>query len=142
MSPANPLLRTLLALVLLLLIGVAFAWVAWYAKKRWGLPALIASWVVSAVAVTGLMVARIHQQELSLGITEAQMARNPLLPMFLPMWAIAFGAVALVIGRQQQGVDAEFTRRLAGRSAAAFLLGVVVFFVIFAARDIGGVLRR
>ena len=130
----------LLSFAAMAAVGVLFAWGAWWAGRRWGGRALAVGWVLGAVAATGAMVARVHHTQVALGFTPAQQQRFPLFGTFLPMWALALGAVALVVRRHLRAGAERFTPGLAGRSLGAWVIGVVVFLLAFAALDITAVI--
>jgi hypothetical protein len=122
--------------------GVVFAWAAWHAGRRWGSRGLAIAWILGAFAITGLMAARIHQQQAALGFTAEQQQRFSAFAEFLPMWVLAFGAVALVVRARLRAGEAKFTAGTAARSLGAFLAGVVAFFLVYAAMDIAALLGR
>jgi hypothetical protein len=132
--------HVLLAFCLMAAAGVAFGWAAWLAGRRWGARAVALAWVLAVLAATGLMTAQIRQTQAALGLT-AQAARTPVFATFLPMWAAALGAVALVVRRRLRTGGTRYTVGLAARSFGAWLLGALAFFVVYAALDIAALLR-
>lgn len=80
--------------------GISFAWVGWHVGRRWGARGLAVAWLTSAVAITALMAVRIQQRQAALGFSAEQQQQVAAFPRFLPMWAAALGAVALLLRGQ------------------------------------------
>jgi hypothetical protein len=118
-----------------LLGGLGFAWLAWYSFRRWGRLGLFLCWIASTLSATALVVARIHQQQVVMGFTAAQQ-QIPLAPWFLSLWAVALGAIALVIQSGKFADTPVFNARLARATTAALLAGALVYFVVLAWLDI------
>ena len=131
-----------LALLAFAAAGVAFAWAAWYAGQRWGVRGLVVAWLVGAIAITALMALRIQQQQAALGFSPEQQRQFVPFPTFLPMWAVALGAVVLVLRARLRAGDVRFSVGTAIRSLGAFVAGVVGFFLVYAAIDVAGLLGR
>jgi hypothetical protein len=122
-------------------LGVLFGWAIWRAGTWRGARGIIIGWVLSVVGVTALMTFQIHRTQAALGFTPEQQQRFPVFWTFLPMWGVAFGAVALVIRRAILRGEVRFTAGLAARSFGAWLMGALAFFLVFAALDIVSLLR-
>jgi hypothetical protein len=133
--------HALLSFLLMATVGVAFGWAAWRVGRRWGGRAIAFGWAAAVLVATGLMTLQIHRTQAALGFTPAQQARFPVFATFLPMWAAALGAVALVARRQLRTGAERFTPGFAGRSFGAWLLGAFAFFVVYAAFDVAAILR-
>jgi len=129
-------------LILYTLIGLAFAVVAWRARRRWGARGLILLWLGSAAVVTALMVALTAFQLDRRGFTPEQRAALPVLQLFLPLWLTALGASALVIQRRHARGQVRFDTALALRAVGALFGGILLFFLVYAAIDMGPAFLR
>ena len=141
MDPAAIARNIISSLFVLAAVGVLFGWAIWRAGTWRGAQGMILGWVLSVVGVTALMTFQIHRAQAALGFTPEQQQRFPAFRTFLPMWAVAFGAVALVIRRAIRRGEVRFTAGLAARSFGAWLLGALAFFLVFAALDVASLLR-
>ena len=110
--------------------------------RRWGSRGLAVVWIGGAFAITALMAVGIHRQQTALGFSAEQQRQFAVFPKFLPMWALALGAVALVLRARIRAGEARFTVTTAARSLGAFFAGVIGFFLVYAAMDIAGMLGR
>jgi hypothetical protein len=86
------------------------------------------------------MTLQIHRAQAALGLTAVQQAGTPVFATFLPMWATALGAVALVPRRHLRAGSERFTAGFASRSFGAWLLGALTFFLVYAVLDIVAIL--
>lgn len=122
------------------LAGAAFGWVAWQVGRRWGTSAITVLWATTAVALTVIMAAWAIDTMAARGWTSEQQQRIPLFRWFLAMWGIPLWLVARSALRGVRSGVGRYTLGLAARSAGAWLLGVVVFFVVFALADFADLL--
>jgi hypothetical protein len=129
---------TLLSVALLVVVCVAFSTLAWWAGRRWGSRALAIVWVAGSLAFAGAMTARVHQQQMALGLTGEQASLFPILGRFLLMVATALGFVTLLIRRRLRTPGRTFGVSTAALSVAAFLGGLLIFFLAYAAWDFAG----
>jgi hypothetical protein len=120
---------------------VLFGWVLWrVAQRTMGAP-LIGVWLGAAVIVTALMTLQIRRTQTALGLSPAQQAWFPVFWWFLPMWVAAFGAIVLTVRRRVRAGSGRFSAGVAARSLGAFWLGIVAYFIVFAALDIAAIVR-
>jgi hypothetical protein len=132
----------LLVLLALAAAGILFAWAAWHMTRRWGPRGLAIAWITGTVAITAIMAARSHQQQAALGFSAEQQRAFAAFPRFLPMWAVAFGAVALVLRARLRAREAQFSAGTALRTLGAYIAGVIGFFLVYAAIDFASLFRR
>lgn len=147
-----PTLASLFTAVLVITaVLLAFAWSAWHVRRQWGARGLWIIWAVGSLAVAALMAVRVEQQQAALGFSPA--ARSAFAPfrIFLPLWALTFGAQSWFLQRRGAAHDSPGTGRaaltaplsasLAWRSVAAGFGGASLFLLAYLVADIAGALR-
>jgi VIT1/CCC1 family predicted Fe2+/Mn2+ transporter len=134
-------LRIILGFVAFGAVGVLFGWLAHTVALRYAAWALVPVWALATAAATTAMTARIHQQQTALGLTAAQQARFPVFWMSLPLWAVGLACGAFVVRRRSIASGGPFGRRDAIASFKAFLLGAVVYLVVFAFLDLTSIIH-
>ena len=141
MTPVSLAQNGLMFALIFSAVGVLFAWAIWHVGRRSGAGLVIGVWLLAAVVVSSLMLIRIRLAQAALGLSAAQQARIPVFWWFLPMWVVAFGAVVFAVRPRVPTTDSRFSASMAARSLGAFWLGLVVYFMLFAALDIAGIIR-
>lgn len=141
MTPADYAPNFLISALVLSVVGVLVGWMFWRVAQRYGRTAVLGAWVGTSLLVTTLLVLQIHQRQAALEFSADQQARFPLFWWFLPMWLVALGAVALTVRRRLRAGGGPFSMRVAARSLGAMWLGLLAYFVAFAALDAAGVVR-
>jgi hypothetical protein len=98
----------------LALTGIAaalFGWCAWWLLRRYGRGATACACVIAALLVSGLFALRVSARESWAGSQH----HLPVLGYLVPMWCIAFGAVAFAVDRRVRVGEASFDARLIRR---------------------------
>jgi hypothetical protein len=106
------LLTLAFTLVLTGAAGALFGWGAWWLLRHLGRGATAGACLVAALLVSGLFALRVSARESWAGSPH----HLPVFGYLVPMWCIAFGAVAFAVDRRVRVDEASFDARLVRRS--------------------------
>ena len=129
-----------LSLAVFLGIGLLYAWLAFRVGQRWGRTGLAAAWPLAVAVATAVFMLRIVQQRSALGAPVAHAMAQHTVYQMLPLWAVSFGLVTLVVQERVVAGEAEFSSHLARKCLAAFVGGLLLVVFVVAVFDVGAVL--